>query len=145
MKLNSSLITPAILLILAVIIISGCKDSKERNIIGEWQKINFTEEEDTIIWSFFDGGKLTISISDSVRDSADYVLSSNVLEYYIDVEGFCHPVEDTTNVEYDYSSCEDGRYKINKLSNDILILQRLSNGDGSSNATFRYYEFTKSQ
>lgn len=145
MKFNSSLITPVLLLILAVIIISGCTDSKERNIIGVWRKVNFTAEEDTIFWSFFDGGKLYLGNNDSLTDSADYALSSNVLEYYVDVEGFCRPDEAPTNVKFEYSACDDGRYKIDELSNDVLKLQRLSNGDGSIGGTFRYYEFIRSQ
>lgn len=143
MKLNSSLITSAILLILAVIIISGCKGSKERNIAGAWQKVTFTTEEDTVIWSFYDNGRLYISKNNLVTDSADYALSSNVIEYFVIIEGFCRPEEEAADVEFNYASCDDGKYKIDELSNDVLKLLRLSNGDGSTDATFRYYEFTK--
>lgn len=144
MKLNCSLITPAIIiLIIAFIIISGCKGSKELKIFGDWEKVTFTDDEITVIWSFYDGGKLYISNLDSVIDSADYAISSKVVEYFVDIKGLCHPDSASTNIEFEYSTCDDGRYKIDELSNEFLKLLRLSNGDGSSDAAFKYYEFTK--
>ncbi len=139
MKIGRSIITYIIPLALVFAFVAGCADSKERNIIGVWEMVPLTTLSDTTKWSFFDGGVLYIEINNVITDSADYVVSSNVIEYFVDIEGLYNPDEN------DYSNCKDGRYKIDQLKSDVLKLQRISNGDGSTDAAFLYYEFIRSQ
>ncbi|NOZ46303.1 MAG: hypothetical protein GXO79_05925 [Chlorobi bacterium] len=123
----------------------GCSTSKERNIIGIWEVVPLTTTNYTEKWSFYDGNRLYISRDTTITDSADYTITSNVLEYFVEIKGLCPDPDSLPYENFHYSNCDDGKYRIDVLKTDMLKLQRVSNGDGSTGATFKYIEFIRSQ
>lgn len=53
-----------ILIALLILSLSGCKKSKENDIIGNWQKVSFRAEPDSVIviWKFYENNEIVGSV-----------------------------------------------------------------------------------
>jgi hypothetical protein len=128
------------ILLLLIVIASSCSDQKRRNIIGIWELVQLTDNKDTVKWYFFDGNQVVIEQNSVKFDTANYTITSNVMEYYVTCDGFIR-ADDPDAI----SASNDGKYRIDYLDNRLLKLQRIANGDGSTDASFRYLEFERSK
>ena len=131
------------LIIIATILFSiinyGCTDSKSRSIIGVWEIIPLTESTTIEKWSFFDGNQVYVEVNSVVIDTADYNITTNALEYFVVCEGFIK-----SDKPEEIANSRDGKYRIDQLDSRFMRLHRISNGDGSTDAAFRYFDFQRS-
>ena len=120
--------------------LTGCLDSKKRTIIGVWEVVPTEESNAVEKWFFLDGNQVYVEIDSVGVDTADYTLTSNVVEYFVNCEGFIRP----DNPDW-IANSRDGKYRIDFLDSRYMKLQRIANGDGSTGGAFRYIDFQRSQ
>ena len=119
--------------LLSFIVISsfeGCKKSKENKLVGIWKLVPETEPVEGQIntWTFYDGDRVErITATDTLV--AEYSVVSENLEYYLQINNGFDVID------------RNGKYKINKLSKDILKITRFENVNGER--VFNRLEFVK--
>jgi|GEM_PF-1897218 len=111
-KLN--LIIP--FLLLTIFLMVSCAKSKENKLIGKWKQIDYNNlnSTDSITWEFKADGTLWISNDTAYTDTAVYDFQSHSMRYYVQISGL-----GTSKSDDDW----DGLYHIDKLTNDVLMLQ----------------------
>ena len=102
-----------IFFIMILLSILSCSKSKQKKLIGTWELIpmNSVDTGSVTTWTFYDNNSLIISkTSDTISyDTATYQFTEKFFKYYIDI--------------YGYDIYSDGYYFIEKINNNILILQ----------------------
>ena len=128
-----SVINIIIILLLSFFVISSfesCKKSKEKKITGKWELVPETEPVEGQIntWTFYDGDRVErITATDTLV--AEYSVVSENIEYYLQINNGFDVID------------RNGKYKINKLSKDILKITRFENLNGDH--VFNRLEFVK--
>ena len=135
MKKILSISIIAFLLIIFIILFSaGCKkdriERKKYKIIGRWDRVPMSKSEldKQVVWNFFDGDTL-ITEDNSILDTANYFIDTKHYRYYLNIS--------------DLGINLDGKYLIDKLKDDILMLQRTANNAGDSEGAYIRIEFIK--
>lgn len=135
MKSNISFRYVLILFITISIIASlgSCEKSKEKKIVGTWElaPMNEYEQNNPVVWEFYDGTKLMIYKNDLEIDTANYSISAKRFKYFINISGL-----------QEMATGLDGKYRIEKLTKDILIIHRVYD-DEYKNDYFVRKEFSK--
>ncbi len=111
----------------------GCEKKQEQRLLGEWEMIPLSEAYvgKEIVWTFYDSGVLTQTISgDSITvDTAGYSFSVN----FVGKEELI--ITDLDVLIY------DGKYSISELSESILIINRIAKSNGITGGAFMWREF----
>ncbi len=135
MKKILSINTITYLLIIFIIFFSaGCKkdriEKRKYEIIGSWKRVpmSISELDKQVVWNFFDDDIL-ITENNSILDTANYFIDTKHYRYYLNISGL------GINL--------DGKYLIDKLKDDILMLQRMANNAGDSEGAYIRIEFIK--
>lgn len=99
------------LVLLAVVVLTGCKKSKENKIIGSWELLPqyAADTANPQVYSFDASFKLIRTTNDSISDTADYEVLQEFNKYYVDLKNL--------------DSYNNGHYYIEKLNKTVLILQ----------------------
>ncbi|RLD61432.1 MAG: hypothetical protein DRJ01_07905 [Bacteroidetes bacterium] len=125
-----------IVIIVSFFVISSfgsCKKAKEKKIVGNWRLV--TEKEpvqgQTVTYFVFSDDNIVKRISGDTL-VADYSVLSEDLHYYLQINGF-----DVSFVDL------GGKYSINELSKDILIITRIQKSNGDKGGAFKRLEFVK--
>ena len=113
------------LMILMAVSFSSCKKSKENNILGNWQKISFTQAPDsiTIIWKFDEnktvrGSRLIHSVEDP-----ESVVTSN---YSIKFKGGRYVLSIDRDIPFIINNFDyRGIYAFLQLDREVLQIMRL--------------------
>lgn len=111
----------------------SCKKAKEKKIVGNWRLVPETKPiqgQSVTYFVFSDDNKVNRITEDTLI--ADYSISSENLQYYLQIIGF-----DIAYVDL------GGKYSINELSKDILIITRIQKSNGDKGGAFKRLEFVK--
>ena len=90
--------------------------------------MSISELDKQVVWNFFDDDIL-ITENNSILDTANYFIDTKHYRYYLNISGL------GINL--------DGKYLIDKLKDDILMLQRMANNAGDSEGAYIRIEFIK--
>ena len=129
------------LVVLLVFVGSSCKKTKENRIVGEWSYVplnNVDNPSNDQVWTFDGSNKLNVVVKEidtTYTYNGSYEISSKFMNgYYVDITGI-----------FKYWN---GRYKIEKLKDNVMILNRVEKNADSENPTeeggaFLWKEFVK--
>lgn len=100
-----------ILITSTVLLFSSCKKAKQNKLTGSWELLPQTaqQQDNKVIYTFDPDNKLYRTTNDTLVDTADYILRSEFLSYYVAI----------TNL----GPLDDANYYIEKINRKILILQ----------------------
>lgn len=119
------------ILILFILIISftNCAKKKQNNLIGSWLNVPLSIEDTlhTEIWTFDAGDVFTYKI-DTVEYKGNYTFISKTFSAFADISG----IDEQLNNSY-----FDGLYKLEKINDDVLILQ--------CEEPYKHKEFTRNK
>ncbi len=102
--------------IITVFLLVSCAKSKENKLIGKWNLVDYNNPNstDTTTWEFKADGTLWV-MQDTIHiDTADYDFQTQSMRYYVVIIGL-----GPTKSDDDW----DGKYHIDKLTKDVLMLQ----------------------
>jgi len=100
-----------IIIVLAIWTFPSCKKAKENKLIGEWRLLpqNASDRNDTVIYRF-ESNQILYRIKNGVWvDTGDYEVKSEFFKYYVVIKNL--------------NQYDDANYYIEKIKNNILILQ----------------------
>ncbi len=112
--------------------LGSCKKSKEKKIIGKWELVPMSkDEQDNLqVWEFYDGDKLVVVKENFTDDVGNYFIETKLFQSFVNISDL-DPIINNQN----------GKYRIEKLKKDIMILHRIYDEEGDSD--FVRKEFTK--
>ncbi|MDR2835905.1 MAG: hypothetical protein LBV69_06905 [Bacteroidales bacterium] len=130
-----------IILILAIILtFSSCKKVDER-IIGVWNCQTYTNlPQETTIFTFLENGHLVVKVNNinsannPFIDTCRYSVIQTALKKQIDI---------SESGEIPYFGSLNGKYKVYKYRNDILILHRLEFENGETAGSYKRLEMMR--
>ena len=128
-----------VLLIISALLLLGtsCGKRVESKIVGEWSLISVGDcgWVDTASWVFYSGGDLyvkydpVLNSGQSAQHGEWEIFTRSLVTPYLKIGGSVGGL--------------DGNWKIEKLNNKKLIIQRLEFPDGSQKGAFLRREFLK--
>lgn len=128
-----------VLLIISVLLLLGtsCSKRTESKIVGEWQLVSVGDcgWVDTASWVFYSGGDLFVKY--------DPVLNSGKSSQHGEWEIFTRSIVTPFLKIGGSVGGLDGHWKIEKLNNKKLVLQRMEFPDGTQTGAFLRREFLK--
>jgi ABC-type uncharacterized transport system auxiliary subunit len=76
------------LVLLLVLVLSGCKKSKENKLIGSWDLLPqyAADTANPQVYTFDASYKLIRTINDSISDTANYEIVQEFNKFYIDIQ-----------------------------------------------------------
>ena len=133
-----------IIVIISIIYSTSCTKSKENKLVGVWEYQvlkNISSNKEQQLWTFDGTDKLTIDITnpDTILNySGTYNVSSKFMGingYYVNIKGIY--------------SLWNGLYKIEKLKDNILVINRVKKNEDSENqqegGEFLWKEFVRNK
>ncbi len=128
-----------LILILSVFVLLGtsCAKKTESKIVGEWQLVSVGDcgWADSAAWVFYSGGDLSVEYDPVMNDGTIKQLGTwevytrSLVTPYLEVGGSVGGL--------------DGHWKIEKINNKKLILQRIEFPNGETQGAFLRREFLK--
>ena len=129
----------SVFFVLLLLFSASCKKSKEKKIVGAWSYVptsNVNNPDNQQVWTFDGTNKLKVEVAESDTTyiyNGNYVVSSKFMKgNYVDITGI-----------YVYWN---GLYKIEKLKDDVMVLNRVEKSDDFENkeeGAFLWKEFIK--
>ncbi|MFO7868012.1 MAG: hypothetical protein R6U95_01780 [Bacteroidales bacterium] len=122
---------------LILLLCTTCAKRTENMIIGEWSVENVGEPgfPDDATWRFYDNGKLEVyhdlnALPDGLDVGEWEAFNRSVVTPYIKISGFGE-------------RGLTGKWRVEKLTNKILVLNRVEFNDGETAGSFMRREFIK--
>ena len=115
-----------------IVSLGSCKKQKEKEIIGKWDlaPMSKNEQDNLQVWEFYEGDKLVVVEENFTDDVGNYFIETKLFHSFVNISDLDAKV-----------TSQNGKYRIEKLKKDIMILHRIYDEEGGS-----YYvrkEFTK--
>lgn len=115
-----------------IVSLGSCKKQKEKKIIGKWElaPMSKDEQDNLQVWEFYDGGQLIVVTETLPDDNGEYFIETELFHSFVNISGLDPKV-----------TSQNGKFRIEKLKKDIMILCRIYDEQGDS--YFYRKEFTK--